>query len=700
MLAVASVIGSEFGVACLEQACGTTAEHLMDALGPALAHEIIAGARGAPGVYRFSHALIREALYEELSPAERVRLHRRIGEALETIYRADPEPHLVELAHHFLQARPGGDTSKGVDYAVRAARRAAAGLAYDEAAVLYARALGARESTAVADERQRCELLLALGEVQWRTGGGCDLRQTFRQAADIARRVGDPVLLARSALGLAGESSGRLWVESGAVDQSLVSLLEEALDAVGDRDSTVRARLLACLAVQLYYSFPSRERSVRLSEQAVALARAAGDLRVLVAALRARCVALWRLEDREERLALATEMVFLADQTGDREQALPGRRFRVIGFLEQGDIAAVDHEIEACSRIASELRQPFLLSYVARWRAMRALLEGRFGDAEREAGLSFELAERARDAGDALIGLTIQVAVIRMYQGRLDEAERAMRSAETHPRAGRLPRCFLAQISCEQGRLAEARRELAALSVWFIPAYGAEAGWLYVTCMLSLVCAGVGDAESAEVLYRLLLPHASRVGVLGPGVCCWGSVSHALGELAATLGHGEDATKHFDEALRMHERMGALPLVASTAYAYGRVLLRDDAPADREQARELLDRAFAAAHELGMESLVLKIRALRADAPPGPVRQPAALCVPPEGGASGDESVFRREGDFWTIAYGGRVVRVKDAKGLRDIAAAPRPSRQGYPRGRPDRGLRRLAAGCGARLLP
>jgi predicted ATPase len=226
VLVMASVIGSEFDVACLAQAGGMTAEHLMEALGRALAHEIIAEVRGAPNVYRFSHALVREALYQDLAPGERVKLHRQIGEALETLYRGHPEAHLAELAHHFVQARPGGDARKAVDYAVRAARRAAASLAYDEAAALYRRALEAHESTA--DERQRCEMLLALGDVQWRTEDGSDLRETFRQAAELARRVGDTTLLAQSALGLAGESSGRLWVESGAVDWSLVSLLEEA----------------------------------------------------------------------------------------------------------------------------------------------------------------------------------------------------------------------------------------------------------------------------------------------------------------------------------------------------------------------------------------------------------------------------------------------------------------------------------------
>jgi hypothetical protein len=34
----------------------------------------------------------------------------------------------------------------------------------------------------------------------------------------------------------------------------------------------------------------------------------------------------------------------------------------------------------------------------------------------------------------------------------------------------------------------------------------------------------------------------------------------------------------------------------------------------------------------------------------------------------GGENLFHREGEYWTLGYEGRVVRVRDAKGLRDIA--------------------------------
>ncbi len=57
--------------------------------------------------YRFSHALMRETLYEELSAPRRVQLHLEIGEAIEA--RADADEHVVEIAHHFFEVGRKGE---------------------------------------------------------------------------------------------------------------------------------------------------------------------------------------------------------------------------------------------------------------------------------------------------------------------------------------------------------------------------------------------------------------------------------------------------------------------------------------------------------------------------------------------------------------------------------------------------------------
>ncbi|TMA83168.1 MAG: hypothetical protein E6J77_14725, partial [Deltaproteobacteria bacterium] len=224
-LTLASVVGREFGLGALQRACALGADALLEVLGPALGREILVPDPRTAGRYRFAHALIRETIYEELGAAERARLHGRIGEVLEALHQMDPTPHLATLAHHFLEAVPAGGAEKAITYSTRAARYAEASLAYEDAAVLFERALEVLAEAHPADARERCELLLARGGAQWKAGDGPGAREAFRQAADIARRIGDAPLLARSALGFAGEGSRLLWVRSGVVDQPRIELL-------------------------------------------------------------------------------------------------------------------------------------------------------------------------------------------------------------------------------------------------------------------------------------------------------------------------------------------------------------------------------------------------------------------------------------------------------------------------------------------
>ncbi|MCI0441422.1 MAG: AAA family ATPase, partial [Chloroflexi bacterium] len=121
-LSVASVIGREFGLNELERLVDHLSEdRLLEVIEEAVAARIIEDVPQSAERYQFTHVLIRETLYDELTGARRARLHRRIGEAMEELYAADLEPHLAQLAHHFFEAASTGLGDKAVEYATRAA---------------------------------------------------------------------------------------------------------------------------------------------------------------------------------------------------------------------------------------------------------------------------------------------------------------------------------------------------------------------------------------------------------------------------------------------------------------------------------------------------------------------------------------------------------------------------------------------------
>jgi predicted ATPase len=258
VLSVACVVGRDFDLPILQQVCDLPVERLLLLLGEVLAAGMVVEISAPLGRFSFSHALVRETLYDDLGTAERARLHRRVGEILEGLYGANPEPHLAELAHHFLRAGPAGDPTRAIDYSIRAARRASSLLAHDEAAVNYERALELLELDA-ASEGRRAEVLLSLGEALNCAGDAAGARRSFQRAAELSRCLGDPDRLARAALGFGAGGFGGVWSVSRAHDEALVSLLEEAARALGASDSIQRARLLARLATALHYA-PARER--------------------------------------------------------------------------------------------------------------------------------------------------------------------------------------------------------------------------------------------------------------------------------------------------------------------------------------------------------------------------------------------------------------------------------------------------------
>ena len=607
-----AVIGREFDFELLERvlADGGSSlggDALVDALEEAVEARVIREA-GRPGHYAFTHALVRATLYDGISKLRRARLHGRVGAALAALRGADVDAHLPQLAHHFAMAAPVEHPERAIDFALAAARRADRLMAWEEAAEHYREALRARELAGAADDLVRGELLVALGESCERAGDEEAARTSFRAAAETARGLGDAPLLARAALGFAGP-----WSMLGRSDPRRMDVLEEALAALGDEDTPLRARLLARLALELYYSGDS-ERRVAVSGEALALARRLDDPRTLATCLIAHHYALWRPETVEERLEVAGELRRVADRTGDPELELEGAGWTVVDLLELGDIQGADIQIAAASKLAEALHRPLYLWWTSGFRCARAQLAGRFDEAERLAGETLAIGQRGQ-AENAMHYYAQAIFTIRREQGRIEEVEDAVRRfIEIYP-AVPAWRAALALLLAELGRVDEAHAELAAVFDVELPR---DANWLIANTLLAEVCGMLRDGERAPELYERLLPYAGRNVVVGRASTCNGSASRLLGMLAVAMRRWDEADSHFADAMEMHERMGARPWKARTAVAWASMLLARRARGDKAHARELLAEAVLEADALGMAVVAEQARALVPAGPAGP----------------------------------------------------------------------------------
>lgn len=602
-LSVAAVIGREFELDVLARVLAMPGDPLLELLGETVSAGLVAEVPVTLDRYMFVHALIREAAYEELGASRRARLHAGAGAALEELRAPELDAHMGALARHYCAAAGAGDLRKAVRYSRRAADRASAQLAHEEAVLHRERALRALELQPGVDNEERCELLLELGDSLNRAADGARARGAFAEAASIARVLGAPAQLARAAVGFGGLG---IRMTPGVVDAALVDLLEEALSALGDSEPALRAQVMGRLAMELYWIAPTQRRTA-LSRQAVEIARSLPERATLAYTLSTRHVAIFGAESSRERLAVAGEMIQVGEEMEDEEAQVLGHLWRLTDLLELGDVPEADRELEAYAKVASRLRRPDYLWRIPMLRGMRALMRGRFDETERLATEAREIAERAQDpVAPHLLGA--QTFLLRREQGRLAELEESVRGfVERFPG---LPawRCFLASLCAELGHHEEASAEIDRLAPERFSAIPRDGNWLVALSLLSEACAAVGAARAAEELYAVLCPHAGHHVMVGAGAAYFGLAAHHAGVNAATAGRLDDARRHLGEAVSLYERIGARTWLARSQVEYAAALL---ATGDHEPAERSLAQALATAAELGMRPTRERANSLR-----------------------------------------------------------------------------------------
>jgi hypothetical protein len=633
-LGAAAVIGGRFPAGLVARTLEQAPEPVAEALAEAARAGVLT--RDAPGAYRFGHDLFREFAYERLPVAERARLHLGTGRQLEADRARGADVPLAELAGHFVQADPG--SGRAHEYSAAAAREADNRLAYEEAARHWERALAAAGES----PGTRSGTLLALAQARWRMGAGQAAGETYLAAAGLARRERDAVGLARAALGL-HEIGSRIWWPA----SQLVTVLSEALDALAEVPGAtpLRLRVMGSLARVLAWHGLDLPRARALAAEAVTQARAAGDVPVLAACLLAQHNALWAPGTARERWAVATEVTALAGQTGDRELLIEARLLAATDRLELAD-PAFRAELDEFAGLADATNQPrFRYAALAR-RAMLALLGGHFAEAERLIGRAAALGEECGEPGARDVRHD-QDWDLRDGQGRLGELAGVPLDMFPDPDS-RQARGLRALALLAAGDRAQAAQVAGPIFEGGPDQLPRNHQFLLGAAFVTELVAGLGAGPAAGQLYQALLPFAGQAVVSGAAISFRGSVAHHLGVLAAALGRPGEAAAHLERAVAVHERLGALPWALRSRYELARLRLAE--PGRRDAAAAALAGIGAEAERLGMAGLARDAQAHAAGA----------------GRATG---VFRREGALWTLAYGGVTVRMRDAKGLADLAA-------------------------------
>jgi class 3 adenylate cyclase len=595
VLRIAAVVEEGIDVSLIAMVSGLPESELANAIEEASDNGLLVSM--PDGSLRFNHGLVAESVRAGMTKAELRDLHNSIARTLEQLYGANLDPHLARLAFHCVEALPICPESKAIDFTCRAAARASAQAAYGEAVRLYQIALRCASSSSRFDPAKRCALLVSLGEAQGRDGDPRAL-ETFQRAVALARKQKDVHLLGRAIVGLSAAAH-----KPGFADNDLIAALEQSLAALDESDHELRARTLAQLSLEIFWS-DNRERAISFGRLAVEAARQAGSPSTIVWTLRSLHLVLWGPENHRDRLSTAEEIIRLAERYGEWDLAITGYEYRIGTLLEGGRIDEVERSIEACSRMVE--RNGIPTASVPRFRCMFAMLSGDFDRAEAELQKLQAAVYRRRDP-TLQITFAGQFGQLRGEQGRLDELEPLLKEAlRTYP-GFVTTRCGLALLYARSGRMTDAKVEFEYLAVDGFSRVRKDWNWLGTVALLSEVAATLADTARCAVLYALLEPYAGRIVTLGFGDVCYGPVDHYLGLLAGAQSQMERAEKHFKESIDISLRMSARPLLARTYFHFAGMLLSRGGPSDIEKSRALLGSAEQLARRLGMLDLARKV---------------------------------------------------------------------------------------------
>jgi len=622
VLRAASAIGTRLDDELLADSVSLPAPNLMAALRAGLDRGVLVRPHGGgatgPG-FAFRHALLRDAIYGELFPTERVRLHGAYAAALER--RAERDPSTVpaaELAYHWDAA---GQPDRALPAHLRAGREATRMFAFAEARRHYERAL---ELWAVVDDAESVAGT-TLTDLLERASDAAAFEGDYRAAVARIDQAIDKVDAATEPAQAGALREKQRWLLWEAGDsEAAAAAVHEALRLIPvDPPSGERARALAhaagleMMARRPRQALSGAREAIRVARAASALPEEAlglgiqgwavatlGDVEAGVASFR-EGMRIAELIGSVDGLALGyTNLTSLLDRVGRTQEALAvalegyaavanSGLARTFGGYLLGHAARMHYHLGTWDQAGHLVDEGIALGPVPQARLFlliqRARIAAARGRTEVAASAVAEATELESGLGTteyaaSLLEARVEVAA---WAQRIADAREAIDDALRVPTAGRLPDPALAwvgavgmRIEADAAEAGRARRDevaVAAAEARAVALVDWLRGWLPAGDLVRQeAMARALEPRAAAIVALLEAEHARLIGRTDPvawGVAtdAWSAIgrpfptSYARFRLGAALlssGQRGPAREALVEAHDVAERLGALPLVA------------------------------------------------------------------------------------------------------------------------------------------
>src|ERR1700677_428490 len=598
LLCAAAVYGRQFTAREVGAALEEDVQGGLIGREPAVRAGIVQTSVDAPGCYQFTHALIRETIYEDLPAIGRLQLHGRAGDALVNIHCGHPERALTRIAHHYHEAVTLGNTEKAGTFSLRAADSAVRMYAYEDALSHYDRVIENLQTAGLVNDERLARAYILKGEALRILGQADRSLETLLQAVGRIRILGNAEMLVDVLTSLAISTQH-------VAQQHLIPLLDHALVAL-PLDSIARAKALATLAfAQRTSADTSRVR--HLVDEALAIASRSADATARCACFQLTVMALrGNPETLHRRLLLGLEYVVFARTANSSGLLAEAYYWQALNYCEAGrvaDLEALLGRYESLSTARFGLHQYWAAAY----RVTLALLHGEWADLEHRIEQLQKLGTKTRgDDADGVFGA--QMFALNRDLGRLHALVPWI--TQTTADAGRrLWEPGLMLLCVDVGLLTEARRIFDRLVERDCGAIGRDDMYLTGLVFCAETCCTLGDVHRAESLYRLLRPYAGQAAN-HPTAVCFGAADLYLAMLACAANWPDLARQHFEQALTLNRAMCEWPYLARTMFRYGAFLAKRQNDEDLQLGRQLLRDAEHMTRRFGMARLVIDVDAL------------------------------------------------------------------------------------------
>jgi tetratricopeptide (TPR) repeat protein len=652
VVGIAAIIGRSFSFKVLEALAGIETRALLEVIDRLLrAQVIIPSSDEANTTFIFAHELIRQTVLASLSLPRRQRLHLQVAHEMEKLSSNAPEQYDDQIAEHLYKAGSLADGPKAISHLTRAGERALDASAFEDALRHFERALALKP----ASNSLRADLRYKLGLAQRSVGRWDDALRSWDEALVAFEAIGDFEAAGRICAVLNGQLSwaGR-WADS-------IKMGARGLALLGERVSRDRCRMLAANGSTLSLA-GHHDAGSKMINQALAMAEELNDPHLKGAALFGKVIHHFTYMHHREAVDACIEGI--AHLRDGREAWLNTdlQIFLVASYLSLGrfdDLAKASTELKSGAERLGNV--PAQISCERDRKSSELITSGNI-NGWREFVLSdLEICERIRNRSLSAASLSF-LGVVELWRGNWDQALTHLKEGAAREPSGPLGGnwVLVALASAYAGRREEALALLERRHDEFPTAHRANnlAAWMIMLTAVEVFFVA-GERPAAANLYSLVT-EAIKSGVTFRPFDF--RLLESVAGIAATAAKDwGSAEQHFRRALRISAELPHRLEQPEVRRFYAQMLLERDSSGDREKARKLLDEAIDQYEQIGMPKHREMAEALLRSATTIVTGPAAAVAVP-------TASIFRRDGHYWTIAYEGKVVRLKDAKGLRDIA--------------------------------